>query len=126
MRKNKVIVMLTLLVIGGFAFQSLSAEQKPLATKPMTVKTGIETPRSGINNTTGKIAKIDKKESTLTVAAKTGNLLTVTVDKNSLLYKGGKNIKITEFKKGDQVGLDYETKGGQNLAKTVRVEGTKK
>jgi hypothetical protein len=127
MRKNKVIVTLTLLVIGGFALQSLSAEQKSSAKKPTTAKTEIESSRSGINNTTaGKIIRVNAKESSLTVVSKAGNSLTVAVDKDTLFYKGGKSVKITALKKEDPIGLDYETKGGRNLAKVVRVEETKK
>ncbi|MBI1976492.1 MAG: hypothetical protein HYS56_03175 [Candidatus Omnitrophica bacterium] len=128
MRKNKAIVILTLLVIVGFAFQSLSAEQKSLSKKPMTAKAGTETAKSGVNNIfAGKVIKVNAKESTLTVSSKTEkNPLTVAFDSQTLFYKGGKVVTITALKKGDPVRLDYEVKGGRNLARVVRAEETKK
>ena len=128
MQKNKVIVIGTLLAVAGFAFQSLFAEQKSSSKKPMTAKAGTETAKSGVNNTfTGKIAKVNAKESTLTVSSKTEkNPLTVAFDRETLFYKGGKSVAVNALKKGDSVRLDYEMKGNRNLARIVRVEETKK
>ena len=94
----------------------------------MTAKAGTETAKSGLNNTfTGKIAKVNAKESILTISSKTEkNPLMATVDRETLFYKGGKSVAVNALKKGDSVRLDYEMKGNRNLARIVRVEETKK
>lgn len=73
----------------------------------------------------GKILKIDTTKAWIIVSGQKGSSSTLAVGKNTVIYKSGKAIKLSDLKVGNSVTITYESKKGTNIAKTIQLEPAK-
>lgn len=116
MRKNIFILICVVLVIG-FIFLGVYKGKRPNATK----KSATNVLSEG-STERGSITGINLKYSTLVLSTKMGNTLTVIAEKNTLIAKEGKHIKLADVKKGDPVKVTYRKKLGKNVASLINIE----
>lgn len=120
MRKNAV----SLLVIAGImvslavhdACAGIPFFTKKKSAAPKTVKSA---------QASGSITELNIKRSTFMLFSDRG-WIAITVDKNTTLSKGKKNIKLEDMKNGDYVTVTYETVNKINIAKSVIIGKSKK
>ena len=117
MKKNIFKLILIFTVVAIFASCASSTGNGLPAKKAATGKTISEIPKI-----TGKLTGYNWSNSTITISASAGSSLTIVSDKNTLISKGGKNIKLTDIKSGDIVTVTYESKKGVNTAKSIIVQ----
>ena len=116
MKKNIFKLILIFSAVAIFASCASSTGKGLPAKKAATGKTTSEIPRI-----TGKVTGYNWSNSTITVSS-AGTSLTIVSDKNTLVSKGGKNIKLTDIKSGDIITVTYESKKGVNTAKSIVVQ----
>lgn len=116
MKKNIFKLILIFSAVAIFASCTSSTGKGLPAKKAATGKTTSEIPRI-----TGKVTGYNWSNSTITVSS-AGISLTIVSDKNTLISKGGKSIKLTDIKSGDIVTVTYESKKGVNTAKSIVVQ----
>ena len=116
MKKNIFKLILIFTVVAIFASCASSTGKGLPAKKAATGKTTSEIPKI-----TGKVTGYNWSNSTITIFS-AGTSLTIVSDKNTLISKGGKNIKLTDIKSGDIVTVTYESKKGVNTAKSIIVQ----
>lgn len=116
MKKNIFKLILIFTVVAIFASCASSTGKGLPAKKAATGKTTSEIPKI-----TGKLTGYNWSNSTITISS-AGTSLTIVSDKNTLISKGGKNIKLTDIKSGDIVTVTYESKKGVNTAKSIVVQ----
>ena len=116
MKKNIFKLILIFSAVAIFASCASSTGKGLPAKKAATGKTTSEIPRI-----TGKVTGYNWSNSTITISS-AGTSLTIVSDKNTLISKGGKSIKLTDIKSGDIVTVTYESKKGVNTAKSIVVQ----
>lgn len=116
MKKNIFKLILIFSAVAIFASCASSTGKGLPAKKAATGKTTSEIPKI-----TGKVTGYNWSNSTITISS-AGTSLTIVSDKNTLISKGGKNIKLTDIKSGDIVTVTYESKKGVNTAKSIIVQ----
>lgn len=116
--KNNLLVILMLAVITawGSAPESFSMD-----IKPSPKKTPVTKPVSQTLKISGEVVAFNTQNSTI-IISKNRVPLVISIDKNTLFRKAGKDIKSTAVKVGDFVTVAYETKKGLNIAKTVTLQ----
>lgn len=116
MKKNIFKLILIFSAVAIFASCASSTGKGLPAKKAATGKTTSEIPKI-----TGKVTGYNWSNSTITISS-AGTSLTIVSDKNTLVSKGGKNIKLTDIKSGDIITVTYESKKGVNTAKSIIVQ----
>jgi len=116
MKKNIFKLILIFSAVAIFASCASSTGKGLPAKKTATGKTTSEIPKI-----TGKVTGYNWSNSTITISS-AGTSLTIVSDKNTLISKGGKSIKLTDIKSGDIVTVTYESKKGVNTAKSIVVQ----
>jgi len=109
--------MFAMIIVWSFTPQAYSMERRPSAKKTSVAK---ETPQ--IYKASGKITAFSTQNSTITISRNAASPLIINIDKNTLFYKAGKNVKSTEIKIGDFVAITYEVRKNLNMAKSIRVQ----
>jgi len=117
MRKIVIVPIIILIAVVGIANQVFSMGKKP-PTKKYFVK---EYPQS--SHVSGKIARIDAARPAIIIATEDYKSLVLIVNSETKLLRYGKNIKLSEIKKGNLVRVDYEiVYKDKNIAKSIDVE----
>jgi hypothetical protein len=114
---KKITLVLVLVAIAVFTNQAFSMEKRPAAKKTAAAKTTPKTLKM-----TGRVTAYNWSNSTITVSASYGNPLVISIDKNTVISKAKKVLKMNDIKKGDYVTVSYEAKKGSNIAKSIIVE----
>ncbi|MDP2938167.1 MAG: hypothetical protein Q8N72_02845 [Candidatus Omnitrophota bacterium] len=114
---KKITLVLVLVAVAIFSNQAFSMEKRPAAKKTAATKTTQE-----ILKITGRVTGYNWSNSTITVSASYGNPLVITIDKNTVISKAKKTLKMADIKSGDYVTVTYEAKKGTNIAKSIIVE----
>jgi len=117
MQKNIFLWTFIIVAISTMAFQVFSAETR---SSPKGKTPALSTPESF--TVTGSITRVNLKDSALVLSTKANADLMLVVDKKTNIYKAGKSIKIIDIRNGDSVKVNYEKKGGKNIAKSINVE----
>lgn len=117
--KNNLLLLLmfAMIIVWSFTPQVYSMERRASAKKTSVTK---EAPQ--IYKASGKITAFSTQNSTITISRNASSPLIISIDKNTLFYKGGKNVKSTEIKIGDFVAVTYEARKNLNMAKSIRVQ----
>lgn len=112
-------IFVSAIVICVLAFVSpvFSMGQKPPAKKTSSTKITQEAPKI-----TGRVTGYNWSKSTITVSASYGNPLVISIDKNTVISKAKKTLKMNDIKNGDYVTAAYEVKKGVNVAKSIIVK----
>lgn len=117
MRKIVVVSVITLIIITGVAYQAFSMGKKPPAKKYFVENY----PQS--SQATGRVARVDTGRPAITISTEDYESLVLIVNPETKLIKNGKNIKLSEIKKGNLVRIDYEiVYKDKNIAKTISVK----
>jgi hypothetical protein len=71
----------------------------------------------------GKVSAVDAGRGLFEVKDTSGNAIAITVTQQTKMTKDGKPISLSELKAGDTVSVEYNTDGGNAIAKSVTVRG---
>jgi len=117
MRKIVIILIITLIVIAGAADQAFS-----MGRKPPTKKYYVERyPKDA--EVIGRVVRVDTGWPAITISTEEYKSLILIVNSETQLLKDGKNIKLSEIKKGNHVSVEYEiVYKDKNIAKFISVE----
>jgi hypothetical protein len=83
--------------------------------------TGEASDSSAAKKYSGDVLNVDTASNQLTVKSETGEV-TMSVDTNTKITKGGKEITLAEIKVGDSVACDVEESPDGRKAKSVEVK----
>jgi len=117
MRKRIFCVAIVALIVLGLSSQGFCMANRPPASKKSTSKQ-VEP----IQKISGKVSGYDQLNSRITITTVSGTLITVKIDKATNISKSGKWIKMSGIKMANVVTVDYETKGGDKIARTIIVQ----
>jgi len=118
MKRILSVLIIVSIVLVGFVHEGFAMAKRPASKKAAAqVKKASE-----VAKITGKVSGYNWSNSTLTVSVSGGTSVTITADKNTIIKKDGKVIKLTDIKTGDVVMIMYEAKRGINVAKSISVE----
>lgn len=117
MRKIVVIAIITLIAIVGIGAHAFSAGGNHPAKKYFVE----QYPRS--SQATGKVTWVGKDRPAIIISTQDHRTLFLIVNPETKFLKDGKNIKLSEIKKGNFVNVDYEiVYRDKNIAKSINVE----
>lgn len=117
MRKIVIVSVIMLIIIAGVTDQAF-----PMGKKPPAKKYFVENYPQG-SQATGRVARVDTDRPAITISTEDYKSLILIVNSETEIIKDGKNIKLSEIKKGIIVRTDYEiVYKDKNIAKTISVE----
>jgi Cu/Ag efflux protein CusF len=117
MRKIVIISVITLIVIAGIADQVFSMGAKPPKKKYFVEK------YPQVSEAMGRVVRVDIGRPTITISTEDYKSLILIVNSETQLLKDGKNIELSEIKKGNHVSVEYEiVYKDKNIGKTISVE----
>jgi len=71
---------------------------------------------------TGRVTGCNWSKSTITVLASYRDPVVMVIDKNTVISKAKKALKMNDIKNGDYATVSYAVKKGVNIAKSIRLE----
>ena len=116
MRKT-IFVSAVVICVLAFVSPAFSMGQRPPAKKTSNTKITQEAPKIA-----GRVTGYNWSKSTITVSASYRDPVVMTIDKNTVISKAKKVLKMNDIKSGDYVTVSYEVKKGVNIAKSIIVE----
>jgi hypothetical protein len=109
--KNRIILPMLLLMFvaafGGSAIANTGIQEGP----------GQEQ----LKALSGKISQVDAGKGLFEVKDAAGNAIAISVNQQTKMTKDGKPISLSDLKAGDTVSVEYNTEGGNAVAKSVTV-----
>jgi hypothetical protein len=108
------------LIIAMLFIQACSTvHRKPSVSRPHS---RASKPASEIRTEAGKIVSCDLNSYTVAISLSPKKSVSVVVDKNTnIINKDKKSIDLASIRPGDVVTVSYESKGGKNIAKYIKV-----
>src|SRR3989338_310018 len=117
MRKIVIVSVITLIVIAGVTDQAFSMGKKPPARKHFVEK------YTQSSQAAGRVTRVDTGRPAITISTEGYKSLILIVNSETKLLKDGKNIKLSEIKRGNLVKVDYEiVYKDKSIAKFINVE----
>lgn len=118
MRKIVIVSVIVLIILAGVTSQAFSMGNKPLEKKKYFVEKYPQ-----ISQATGRVAKVDTGKPVIIISTKEDKSLIVAIDSKTELSKEGKNIKLSEIKKGNFVRVTYKIiYKDKNVAKSINID----
>ena len=118
--KKTVFVSAVVICVLAFVSPAFSMGQRPPEKKASTTKMTREAPKI-----IGRETSYNWSKSTIKVSVSYGNPAVISIDKNTVISKAKKTLKMNDIKNGDYVTVSYEVKKGVIIAKSIIVEDRK-
>jgi hypothetical protein len=119
MQKIVIASVITLIVIAGVTDQAFPMGKRPPAKKYFVERYPQD------SEAIGRVVRVDTGRPAIIISTEEYKSLILIVDLKTKLLKDGKNIKLSEIKKGNLVKVDYEiVYKDKNIAKSINVESS--
>lgn len=119
MRARAFIILFAIVLTVSFAPRTYSMAPRPTSGKKGSVKPIPVT-------ASGKVIGYNWTASTITILTEANITVTLNIEKNTVVSKARKAIKMTDIKRGDLVTVIYEIKADKNIAKSIIIQDKKK
>lgn len=95
----------------------------PMTRSPVVKKQTVAKKASEIRTESGTIGKVSLRDPSISIEMQNKALLLIIIDKkNTIITRAGKNIKLSELRKGDCASVAYEVLQGKNIARLIKIK----